>query len=665
MHPNRKTSRDVKILVRKGELACRNSWGGDLWADAKVAPGARDSDDSLLAASPPSKRESQPDQMWLPDAPNLSDQVVPSPPVEDIRINEAAHLEQEDRAEFLRLSPRDAINRAWARSNERKFGKTPASSDPDTTEQDQAQQVDESESTALSSESPDSSDREILRDLVRESTPPVSQTSSDGGDRQITARVPVTEVAVRPHHTAEDKFYEIPEIQPDVELPRLRNQFSLPQKRGSTVTLTPSAKAANQGDSEITSYDRVLQRAQEFRSSKASQINEVTDDRVTSSSIQQETHPTPVDVQGEDEVVHFRAERASLGVRFVAPDEFGDDIDESALEEDYELDRSFRPEETVNQSEHRWWHTIARHRVFKPASGAIETPVTSVEADVANESDVVRSDTDRLAVNWDDPALAPVARARDDISLRSTSGHAWASLDYLDDVTTTDEQLQPLTWREPESMNSDVKSQFASSLPRGHQFDPRSREGMEYLRDQLAGTQDQVNPIPQVTTRRPMTRAQASQSGNSDEERNDTVDVARRHVPELRETPVDPPPDYGYDTEFNPDFDLRLIAAAEIEPPLDMRIMISPEIPRKCATCRSFRAAENGTRGWCTNKWAFAHRPLVDSEDLACDSTIGCWWLPETSAWDPDGFLAKLRVPTPRADALIASLDRPQQRMTS
>ncbi|CAN0504402.1 unnamed protein product, partial [Phaeothamnion confervicola] len=33
-HPSRQTSSDVRILVRKDELACRNSWGSDLWVSA-------------------------------------------------------------------------------------------------------------------------------------------------------------------------------------------------------------------------------------------------------------------------------------------------------------------------------------------------------------------------------------------------------------------------------------------------------------------------------------------------------------------------------------------------------------------------------------------------------------------------------------------------------
>jgi hypothetical protein len=116
----------------------------------------------------------------------------------------------------------------------------------------------------------------------------------------------------------------------------------------------------------------------------------------------------------------------------------------------------------------------------------------------------------------------------------------------------------------------------------------------------------------------------------------------------------DPEPVYDYDSEFNPDFDIRKIVAQQSEPPLDMRIEISPEIPRKCATCRDFRPSENGQRGWCTNDWAFSHKQLVNADDLPCDSTIGCWWLPAIDEWDRNEFLAQLNRRTPRTDRLLA-----------
>ncbi|MDQ4044329.1 MAG: hypothetical protein M3173_02635, partial [Chloroflexota bacterium] len=97
-------------------------------------------------------------------------------------------------------------------------------------------------------------------------------------------------------------------------------------------------------------------------------------------------------------------------------------------------------------------------------------------------------------------------------------------------------------------------------------------------------------------------------------------------------------------------FDLREVVARGGEL-MDMTIDIAPEIPRECRTCRSFRSADGGARGWCTNEWAFTHRRMVNEDDLACDSTIGCWWLPADRYWlieERDGFAA-----TPRMDKLM------------
>jgi hypothetical protein len=48
-------------------------------------------------------------------------------------------------------------------------------------------------------------------------------------------------------------------------------------------------------------------------------------------------------------------------------------------------------------------------------------------------------------------------------------------------------------------------------------------------------------------------------------------------------------------------------------------------MPQCCGTCRDFRPAEGGERGWCNNAYAFDHRRMVRKNDLACRSTIGDW----------------------------------------
>lgn len=95
-------------------------------------------------------------------------------------------------------------------------------------------------------------------------------------------------------------------------------------------------------------------------------------------------------------------------------------------------------------------------------------------------------------------------------------------------------------------------------------------------------------------------------------------------------------------------FDLdRDLAGALVVPSPDL----APELPRVCRTCRDFRPAEQGGRGWCTNRWAFTHRRVVDGEDAApCESSFGSWWLPVDDAWMAAGDVSEHGRPTPLLD---------------
>jgi hypothetical protein len=73
-------------------------------------------------------------------------------------------------------------------------------------------------------------------------------------------------------------------------------------------------------------------------------------------------------------------------------------------------------------------------------------------------------------------------------------------------------------------------------------------------------------------------------------------------------------------------------------------------IPRCCRTCRDFRPAGSGERGWCNNQWAFKHRRMVDSDDLPCETSVGHWWLPGDEAWQGEFDVSALGQPTPLMD---------------
>jgi hypothetical protein len=88
----------------------------------------------------------------------------------------------------------------------------------------------------------------------------------------------------------------------------------------------------------------------------------------------------------------------------------------------------------------------------------------------------------------------------------------------------------------------------------------------------------------------------------------------------------------------------------EPEERLEITVEASPTIPRMCRTCRDFRPADNGGRGWCTNKWAFSHRRMVDADELPCETSLGCWWLPHDEVWLAEANAAAHTEPTPLVD---------------
>lgn len=86
---------------------------------------------------------------------------------------------------------------------------------------------------------------------------------------------------------------------------------------------------------------------------------------------------------------------------------------------------------------------------------------------------------------------------------------------------------------------------------------------------------------------------------------------------------------------------------------------LAAHLPRICRSCRDFRPAENGERGWCANQWAFSHRRMVDAgERTPCESVLGNWWLPVDEVWSEAADVSSHGQPTPLLDAW---LPQPQQ----
>lgn len=80
----------------------------------------------------------------------------------------------------------------------------------------------------------------------------------------------------------------------------------------------------------------------------------------------------------------------------------------------------------------------------------------------------------------------------------------------------------------------------------------------------------------------------------------------------------------------------------------------SSALPRQCRTCRDFRPAEGGERGWCANQWAFTHRRMVAASDATpCESSVGDWWLPVDEVWVDGVDVSAHGQPTPLLDAFL------------
>jgi len=111
----------------------------------------------------------------------------------------------------------------------------------------------------------------------------------------------------------------------------------------------------------------------------------------------------------------------------------------------------------------------------------------------------------------------------------------------------------------------------------------------------------------------------------------------------------------------------RATAVPEVEalPPEDEQPTEQPSaltgtsaatLPRCCRTCRDFRPAETGDRGWCNNRYAFEHPQMVQADDLACESTIGTWWVPADDWWLQRADIAHHARPTPIVDEYLHQL---------
>ena len=86
-------------------------------------------------------------------------------------------------------------------------------------------------------------------------------------------------------------------------------------------------------------------------------------------------------------------------------------------------------------------------------------------------------------------------------------------------------------------------------------------------------------------------------------------------------------------------------------------------VRRCCATCRDFKQVGDGRTGWCNNPYAFSERRMVQSNEIACRSSLGVWWLPHDDLWLEYADTTHHGRPTPLMDDMVSAVPEDRQGM--
>jgi hypothetical protein len=277
-HPNRQLASDVRLLVRAKELACRNSWGDDLWVDKELpattspAPTPRNggmiyvatqTDDEVTSVvDTTAKHVANPGR---PGEVNADDEVTHTSVRSDVPAsarrtvndpNTPANDDQDDRVRIMARGSRDAILRARERHAQRRTPMRPMiePKDPD--------------SDADVGQTLETRDRHHY-------VPPTDRTgrpatTSSGPTLESTPPVPREEIhgkgtGLSPAVGPDSRFDSVPELKVDIELPRLRQFLRGPQAGSTSDPPAPTQLP----DVSVSSYDLVLRRAREIKASSA------------------------------------------------------------------------------------------------------------------------------------------------------------------------------------------------------------------------------------------------------------------------------------------------------------------------------------------------------------------------------------------------------------
>lgn len=735
-HPKRQLSNDVRIMVRKAELACRNSWGVDLW-EAEDGANA-DNASSLESTSSPTEPQSDhalPLQTSFEDEvtsvvntdihralnqeDDLNDRVVGQTSL----VPDTGDDDEDDRFDLLARGGRDSVSEARNRMLRRRTGIEPKGDVDDRTDEtlsavEAVQDMNFAPDDYVEEETPSpeqraaiepkspAEDDAILSEGVYHGTPRSrrlkrarEEPDSPKPQAVVEMSTDVATPAIEPDHQqsiGKGRFDSVPEISANVDLSRLRRQAQANERRDPAVSRKTTTRVAEVSMEEP--FERAIRTAQAIKAAakterdgrKATQRSRP----IAPPADRSETHhrfstPEPAIVNPEEEdlpIPATSAERASVSSRSL--DEHG--VPGHAETYDGEDERIAPPASRQEDARGSWWRGLFQKRQSEAPDYQDGEDAFCHEVDPAHHQDwddagsasyiaasAEQSETDPIS-DWDQAAEPDAygeqhdnfldAYAEDDESdsvyADDDATHASYDVRNTTDSTPVDvpARFEPLNFQHEDGLSAFRDRLFTRDTEDVSRSEMNAPVGPSMYRSPIALARKQTSPRDRSTPdhvhieapdRLDHDRASTSWASGFRGAHNDAEGAnVQRLAPEDL---LDYPEDAWYEPEFDHTFDVR-DAIAETAELLDMTIEIAPETPRACATCRSYRESEQGERGWCTNNWAFTHRQMVNATDLACQATIGCWWLPaDEEVWLTDA--EPERGATPRVDRLIAHLD--------
>lgn len=689
-HPKRQDSSDVKILVRKGELACRNSWGGDLFLSNQDGDRESFADESVSRTSVPPASAPVEDEVTSVTTPPhhtspsteedrvVSDKPAPSPNPfrrtdgDDDGRNDAARNDQDERARVLARGSQAALRLARERHVHKRSDVRPDSSQAvDDSEAKHDDQPTETEQPRHSADHQTDSTRASSTQGTRFT---VGHRYEKRRQRFDGAQPPVPRDEVEQHSSAAtdaDRFDTIPEPDPEFELPTPSAPVTarpIPQEAVDDEPFDEQLDAAETDDSDATPYNHVMERARRIREARRpAPVRRHYRPDVSHSTPHSSSSSNGRRDDSVAELNHVKASAAHYSPHYQDDDANIRDnvlanLDSAELDTKIIQDREFlnhqtyssqhgRQSKTEAASRSRNGHhsTAVENRNLRP-SALRERSGDGASQSLDPQTRSYRPRQDQL--DGDDhprflEAGGPKYHDRSDARAVDVGDREHHGREISSSFTTEGGSVLP-------DLDENL---FNETFDRASS--PR-RVSFEAVRD--AGTPQAEFTTTERTNGEDLNAGRAVNSNAA--HRNSPRDSLFRadHFRRLTRTDATNAEEFDRD-EISSDYqnapvdgETRAIESAQTDDLLDMTVEITPEVPRACRTCRSFRSADGGARGWCTNEWAFTHRRMVNEDGMPCNATAGCWWLPADRFWIGERDYA-LDAPTPRMNELIAQAE--------